>query len=725
MLMLSVAAWADIPAGYVSWDVVVPGSFGEFDIINATGPNSSGDATFPISNGGTALTFSSLSLTVHFSDGSTVVEPSSYFTLALDGESFDGSPISIGGVSPKPTSATLTGSVSPTTFTEFDGSSHTVIPNFIATISPSSPPDLSDGDLAEIDLTPATTTVPEPASWILMGTIVACVGISRKLQLREMLRKLPGSLRGVGLPLVALLACSLLIPSAHAVTVKLSGSTAPSSATTGNDVNVTVLSNWPAGDTTPGNVIVSWYTACGGTLVATSTGNSLKTVIGTSERVDTTVPSSLTTAEYFVTVTDTAGGDTPVSSSNCSAIQVTATTKALEACVPSSSLGVVAPATGPAPVYAIVPKSCWDCAANTGIEISQVETGGGPAVANATLPTTGDVNSCAGNPATGEAVCVDNGKGVYHITGVGSTNTVTNLTSGATGFASFSGGSCENCGVAVNSGTNQAIIAEGANQLQVLNLSTNTFATPFPLAHEVSENIVVDFVDGGILSLGEDNFYDFISYDSSGNLKTEYGMPIAAAGEGDSSAVDCKTHIALGPYEFTNELSLTDITQATFTPGTPGTWTAPTAVITILGSYSAGLSGSAVAPGVSDLGVVAGEFGGSSFAILKLPATSGSGTPALVDYAYVPCVTGFSAGLDPHTLTSYVSPNNGKSYALQANWLSGGGGVPTGLLNADMAGILALPRAGDGHTVLGETGPGSCLSPTGAVGSTVLTTKPL
>jgi hypothetical protein len=43
----SVAQATPIPLGFVSWDVMVPGSFGEFDIVNETGPNSGG--SFPVS----------------------------------------------------------------------------------------------------------------------------------------------------------------------------------------------------------------------------------------------------------------------------------------------------------------------------------------------------------------------------------------------------------------------------------------------------------------------------------------------------------------------------------------------------------------------------------------------------------------------------------------------------------------------------------------------------
>jgi hypothetical protein len=85
--------------------------------------------------------------------------------------------------------------------------------------------------------------------------------------------------------------------------------------------------------------------------------------------------------------------------------------------------------------------------------------------------------------------------------------------------------------------------------------------------------------------------------------------------------------------------------------------------------------------------VITGEFGGSTFAVLQLPATSGSGTPALVDYAVAEMPGGFSSGFDPHTMTAYTSPNNGKAYGLFSN-------APpvTSLWVVDMEALLAAPR---------------------------------
>jgi hypothetical protein len=136
-------------------------------------------------------------------------------------------------------------------------------------------------------------------------------------------------------------------------------------------------------------------------------------------------------------------------------------------------------------------------------------------------------------------------------------------------------------------------------------------------------------------------------------------------------------------------------------------YTAPNALATLvtLGyAFSAGLSGSAVAQGSGHLAVVTGEFGGNTFAVLKLPPAPGTAVPALVDYAVaeIPnnaaCGGAFSAGFDPHTITAYTSPNNGDSFAVFAGY---SGSVPTCLAVVDMSTVInpALsPRGGAGFS---------------------------
>jgi hypothetical protein len=512
--------------------------------------------------------------------------------------------------------------------------------------------------------------------------------------------------RNAGITAFAVVAW-LLPAVSHAVT--LNSATSPSTGVAGvNNVNVTG-NGFPSGTITPGNVQVTFSLSCGGAVVATTLANSVQTILGSVKRVNVTLPGGLASATYFVQISDGASGDANFTSSNCSTVQVTHTSATLAACVPTSSLGVIAPISGPAAVRAIVPNGAWS-SSNTGIQVVQLETGGGPVVPPASITTGSDViNSCAGNPATGESVCVANNNHVYHLD---SSNVPTVLSSGGTGTAGFSGGSCTNCGVAVNALTNQAVIAlahigsPSGTGLQALNLGSNTFNPVFDLFQEISENVSVDPNRGFILSPNESNNYALAQFASaSGVFNAEFDRSIPIGGESDSAGEDCVTGIAITVGEFSNQVYLADLTQATFVAGTPGSWSGPQSVTTIIGSYSAGLSGVTVAPGSSHVATVTGEFGGSSFSVLQLPSTSGSGTPAIVDYAYVNCITGFSAGLDPHTVTAYTSPNDGKPYTVFAS-----GPPPSTLVVVDMLAILARPRAGDGHTIIPPSGAGGCLA---------------
>lgn len=685
-----------------------------------------------------------------------VYPPGTYFTLAPDGESYNGMAIPIGGTNPTPTGATLTGSFSPMTVNTASGAV-TVLSAFTVTFSDS--PTLADGDFGVIDATsgahtypvgvlswdvifpgnagefdienltgpnslapdfPITTevnlsnltlsvnfegrtVVPEPGTWILLITGLAFLAIARGRigagRLKTMFK--PG---GSNVTKCLILGCLIAAQSALGQ-VTLATETTPSSGVAGV-TNVSVFgSGFPSGTITPANIIVTFSTVCDGSAAAISLGTSIRKILGSTDRVNFNIPAGITTGAYFVTIADNTAGDAhfTTKAGSCSVLQVTGSSAILNACVAGSSIGVLLPSHGAkGNITAYVPKGFWE-GGITGVFVQNIE---GTIGSSSTISTPSVANSCSSNPATGQTVCVANNTDVYLITG---TTLNTTLHSSSNRTTGFSGGGPNNAGVALNAANNTAVINMGVSGgasgsgVQILNLNTHTFDAPFGMTQQVSENISVDPTRSLILSANENGNYPILQIQSDGSLK-EFDSTFSSGIEDDSSAEDCSTGVAIAPGEFTNSLQLVNLNKITFGATT---YTAPNMVTTLATSYtfSSGLSGSAVAQGSGHLAVVTGEFGGNTFAVLKLPAVPSTGTPALADYvvAELPASTAcggiFSAGFDPHTITAYTSPNDGDAYAVFAGY--SGANVPSCLAVVDMTTLInpALsPRGGPGYS---------------------------
>jgi len=166
----------------------------------------------------------------------------------------------------------------------------------------------------------------------------------------------------------------------------------------------------------------------------------------------------------------------------------------------------------------------------------------------------------------------------------------------------------------------------------------------------------------------------------------------------DGAAIDCTTDIAVAGNEGIS-LFITDLTQATFTPGsgsTFGSWTAPAQLQSLTGLLSITATGVAIAPS-GHVGIMQNEFGSNLFAAFSLPPTSGSGMPAVQDWvgATVPVqpdTTTWSNTFDPHGLTAYTSPTTHAPMGVLLN------AARTFILVVDLNKLLAAPRTGP-HTV--------------------------
>ncbi len=360
-----------------------------------------------------------------------------------------------------------------------------------------------------------------------------------------------------------------------------------------------------------------------------------------------------------------------------------------------------------------VPKGNWG-SSTTGVSVINIE---GTSITPTLVATPNVVNSCASNPKTGQTVCTANNTDVYLLTG---TTLNTTLTSGGSGTIRFSGGSCTNCGVAMDSLHNMAVIGlsvAGAGGFQGLNLATSAFgpamASPSPTGTfaNISEDPLIDPSRTLVLSASENNNFEIVNFATATPKFFEHAIP-SSINTADSSGEDCVTGIALAPGEFSSpsQVFIADLTQAKFTAGSPGTWTAPSQVQTLTESVlpSAGPSGIAVAQG-THTGIVSDEFGGGAITAIKLPAKSGSGIPAITDW--VTCnIASFNIGDDPHTVTAYQSPNGTKdAIALVGNLTT----TATQVARVDLTMMLnktTVPRTVGGHACASLTLPASVVT---------------
>jgi hypothetical protein len=252
---------------------------------------------------------------------------------------------------------------------------------------------------------------------------------------------------------------------------------------------------------------------------------------------------------------------------------------------------------------------------------------------------------------------------------------------------------------------NRAVIGlstnlSGVPGFQFLDLGTLTFGTAFSSpSGSISEDLLIDPFRNLLLSAAENNKYELVDVTASSSPKFFENAISASSGVLDSSGEDCTTGIALAPFELLapSVVYIADLSQATFTAGSPGTWTAPlgssSQLQTLTGSVlNSGASGIAVAPG-THFGVIAGEFGGNAITAIALPTTSGSGVPAISGWLTCNIGGGFSLGFDPHTVTAYQSPTSGHAMAVLAN----GGATKIAVVDLNM--MLTLPESSLGSHV--------------------------
>jgi hypothetical protein len=164
-----------------------------------------------------------------------------------------------------------------------------------------------------------------------------------------------------------------------------------------------------------------------------------------------------------------------------------------------------------------------------------------------TTPNT--VNPRSASP-TGQAVFTANNTDVYVLSGSSLTHT---LTSGSNSTGSFSGGSCQNCGVVTNATANQAAFSMGLSGFvggyQFVNLgpSPSFVGPPIGVVNEPTENIVWDSIRDLILSPNERANYDVVQVGRGATSIAEFSasIPNPDFGDPDSASEDCTTGFAV------------------------------------------------------------------------------------------------------------------------------------------------------------------------------------
>jgi len=106
------------------------------------------------------------------------------------------------------------------------------------------------------------------------------------------------------------------------VSVTLTSSVVPGTQQAGNYVYVTG-SGYPSGTIPAANVSVFLAASCGGAAVATTTPSSFQLIVGSTERAQVLLPSSLAAGKFYVSVSGSTSTGTTFASTNCSTVTVT------------------------------------------------------------------------------------------------------------------------------------------------------------------------------------------------------------------------------------------------------------------------------------------------------------------------------------------------------------------------------------------------------------------
>ena len=390
--------------------------------------------------------------------------------------------------------------------------------------------------------------------------------------------------------------------------------------------------------------------------------------------------------------------------------------------------------------------------------------------------TADHVSSCA-VAQSGEAVCAEgNSQAIaqFDLIPAGSaTTTVTMVPTTSQGAIDYLPGECSGCGIVVDGG-----LGTGGAGLAIMSASAGLFtldlgdnlATPIGITTNPSEppgaNFGYDVKNHLILNanyqltmlppslMSTDPHFQIINISNPASPQVfdlsndqSFFLPgtpnTTCTGNNltdndnqypETTAIDENTRIAYvsfhTPPDCVNTppdtIALFDLSQATFTPGNggvSGTWdTAGKQIQSLAGDFA--LNGVDVmsVESTNHLAILAG--GSAGFGAMQLPATSGTGTPAIVDWVSAnlpndPDGTPWNGWSAPNGVTTYVSPTANKSMALMVNALENGSSQRTGIARyaalVDIQALLLLPRDQVGGHQVAAANDGPALVTAGVV----------